>query len=67
MTKRWMSTMPERCDICHNSLKSKPFVDGRTAGGPWATMCEQCHKRYGVGLGTGKGQKYNAEGIKIEG
>ena len=27
-------------------------------------MCPACHKEFGVGLGTGKGQKYNVRKIK---
>ena len=36
-----------------------PFAeyDGRTISGPWAYMCEECFVRFGVGLGTGKGQR----------
>ena len=45
--------------------------DGRTKMGPWAMMSQASFKKYGVGLGTGKGQKYrrNEEGhfIKEEG
>lgn len=45
--------------------------DGRTKMGPWATMSEASYKKYGVGLGTGRGQKYrrNEQGhfIKEEG
>ena len=28
----------------------------------WATMCPQCHKDRGVGLGTGRGQRYKQVG-----
>ena len=31
--------------------------DGKTILGPWANMCEQHFDEYGVGLGTGRGQK----------
>lgn len=31
--------------------------DGKTNMGPWAYMCEDCFQRFGVGLGTGKGQR----------
>lgn len=34
------------------------FVDGRTKYGPWATMTLESFEVHGVGLGTGKGQKY---------
>lgn len=48
------------CDFC----KQDPLVpyqaakyDGRTKMGPWAMMCEEHFKVFGVGLGLGKGQK----------
>jgi hypothetical protein len=31
--------------------------DGRTKMGFWAFLCGQCFQDYGVGLGTGNGQK----------
>jgi hypothetical protein len=65
--KRWLSAMPEECDMCHTPLKGKAFVDGKTAFGPWAMMCEICHRDQGFGLGTGKGQKYDKTGVKIGG
>ena len=48
-------TVRERptCDIC----KQKDAIyDGRTQMGSWAYMCNDCFAKYGVGLGTGKGQ-----------
>lgn len=45
--------MDKKCDFCDSSAK----YDGKTAGGPWANMCEKHFKAYGVGLGTGRGQK----------
>ena len=48
------------CDFC----KQNPLIpyqaahyDGKTKMGPWAYMCEEHFKQYGVGLGLGKGQK----------
>lgn len=66
-TKTWYGSKPE-CQICGNDNPTPEFVDGRTRMGPWALMCLSCHKTHGVGLGTGKGQKYNAETLeKVEG
>lgn len=31
--------------------------DGKTTEGPWANMCRFHFDKYGVGLGTGKGQR----------
>jgi len=41
-----------KCDFCGK----EGVIDGRTKMGPWAFMCRECHKKYGVGLGLGKGQ-----------
>lgn len=37
------------------------FVDGKTFAGPWAIMAPMSHALYGVGLGTGRGQKYEKQ------
>lgn len=46
------------CDICRSegSTKSAKY-DGKTIMGPWANMCAPHFKQYGVGLGTGRGQR----------
>ena len=57
------------CDLCKEE-NLECYIDGRMQAGPWANMCLDCHKTYGVGLGIGKGQKYlYAQGKykKIEG
>lgn len=60
--KKWIGTWPAECDICRFPLnKGSYFVDGKTVSGPWALMCPKCFKFYGIGLGTGKGQKYNSK------
>lgn len=47
-----------RCDFCHvNGRLSRARYDGRTTQGYWANMCEFHFKKYGTGLGTGKGQR----------
>jgi hypothetical protein len=64
----WMSPAPVACDLVgempgpHDDIvKAGEFVDGRTQMGPWANMCITCHRRHGVGLGTGKGQRYTRQ------
>jgi hypothetical protein len=37
------------------------FIDGKTSYGPWGNLCPACHARHGVGLGTGKGQRYQRQ------
>lgn len=55
---------PEFCDICGDEFTNcfpdevPTCYDGRTEDGPWAWMCVSCFAFKGVGLGTGKGQKY---------
>lgn len=56
--RKWGGEVPVKCDGCGDILKGT-FVDGRTIFGPWAIMCENCHTTHGVGLGIGKGQKYD--------
>jgi len=41
------------CDFCGGEA----HYDGKTKMGPWANMCDKCFRVYGVGLGTGCGQK----------
>lgn len=45
------------CDFC----TATATVDGKTKFGPWANMCDGCFKTNGVGLGVGKGQRYEVE------
>ena len=48
------------CDLC-KALKIKDdepaLYDGATSMGPWAYMCETHFHMYGIGLGTGQGQR----------
>ena len=56
--KTWSGTPPATCDLCPTSISTE-FVDGRVRGGSsWAILCPDCHARYGVGIGTGLGQRY---------
>lgn len=69
--KKWMGKV-DKCDICEESLNwiqnKQWFVDGKLKQGPWALMCPRCFEMHGVGLGTGKGQKYDLKTKeKIEG
>lgn len=50
------------CDICRyvdrptNKIETAAY-DGKTKDGPWANMCERHFKSFGIGLGTGLGQR----------
>jgi hypothetical protein len=52
-------------------LITDQFIDGATLAGPWAIMSPASYSAHGVGLGTGRGQKYQRTGDgrwkKIEG
>jgi len=47
------------CEICSTltGRTVKAGYDAKTIFGVWAYLCEKCFTKYGVGLGTGKGQK----------
>jgi hypothetical protein len=42
-----------KCDFC----SKKAVYDARTKMGPWANLCEDHFKRFGIRLGLGYGQK----------
>ena len=65
--KRWMSAMPEQCEVCEGSLEDG-FIDGKMKiSGVWSIMCLPCFMVYGVGLGKDCGQEYNSNGFKVAG
>ena len=67
MVKKWAGELPEKCDLCRGPLRVV-FFDCATTAGPWGILCRGCFMFHGVGLGTGRGQKYDAQtGVKLEG
>ena len=65
--KYWVSPVPTHCQVCGMILENH-FIDGRTFVGYWTIMCLECHSKDGVGLGLGKGQKYEIKTLKrVEG
>lgn len=48
-------TMLPVCDFCGAGKRAS--YDGKTTLGPWASMCDEHFKTYGIGLGRGKGQR----------
>lgn len=65
LTRKWLGPIPKKCDISNEPIVHS-FVDGRTARG-WANMTEETHGQFGLGLGTGNGQKYvKGEFIELE-
>ncbi len=57
MMPHWTGDVLPECQICNEPI-THVFVDGRTKFGPWAIMCDACHRHYGKGLGIGNGQRY---------
>jgi hypothetical protein len=53
-----VATLP-KCDMHEmtGAAAAEAHYDGKTKFGPWAFMCEDCFAAYGIGLGTGRGQK----------
>ena len=68
--RRWMGMKPIACQLCNrrfNATEDAHFYDFKnTIDGKWGLGCDPCFKRYGIGLGTGKGQKYNFATLKKE-
>lgn len=66
---QWMDELPKTCDFCGDPLEvTDIFYDFKSHSGVWGIGCEDCFRRYGNGLGVGKGQRYRCkDGIKIGG
>lgn len=66
----WKGTYPNRCELNGETIKDE-FVDGALRNGVWGILCPECHKNFGVGLGTGRGQRYkkreDGKFVKVEG
>jgi hypothetical protein len=63
--KYFLGPPPECCDSCGTKITDS-FIDGQMKStGPtnyiWAYMCKECHKEYGIGLGSGKGQQFEKD------
>lgn len=59
-TKTMVLELPG-CDVCKAEFPASDpnpaTVDGKMTTGQWAYMCETHFEDYGVGLGTGQGQR----------
>ncbi|QGJ92876.1 hypothetical protein PBI_BEAGLE_119 [Arthrobacter phage Beagle] len=57
-TEAYVATLP-KCDLCRElGRTTDAHYDGKTKLGPWASMCDEHFEKFGIGLGTGVGQKY---------
>lgn len=66
MTKKWIGTKPERCQVCGDAFRDM-FFDARVGGHRgtgWALICGDCFNAYQCLLGTGLGQAYNLETLE---
>lgn len=55
LTEVKVDELPQ-CDYCHIT-KTPARYDAKSKSGPWAYMCGTHYNEYGIGLGTGKGQR----------
>lgn len=46
------------CNFCKREITEGQLYDANTVFGCWAVMCHNCYIKYGIGVGTGKGQRY---------
>lgn len=51
---------PDVCDIDGKPFDTRMY-DCKTKSGPWGNICHTCYLKHGVGLGTGRGQKYERQ------
>jgi hypothetical protein len=71
MTKQaiWLG-QTKCCNVCQGPFTTELF-DAKLITGQWGTVCDGCFKTFGLGLGTGLGQKYakrdNDIYVKVEG
>lgn len=56
--KGYMGELPTHCQKCNLPL-GKYFIAGKErSGAEGSIMCEDCHTLFGIGLGEGRGQRY---------
>lgn len=60
MAKYWMGSEAVACDLCGSAFVNR-MIDGKTTAGPWGLLCPSCHRKHGIGLGTGRGQEYERQ------
>jgi hypothetical protein len=58
-------TPQTKCDVYHNPVGYIVYDAKTTQGGAWGTLCEECFNQHGVGLETGRGQKYEWNGKEM--
>ena len=61
--KKWSGSVPKVCQLCNAPIGGW-FYDAKTTVGPWGILDEQCFQTHGIGLGKGKGQKYQTDTLE---
>jgi hypothetical protein len=56
MPTQWMGETT--CNLCRKPIEGHLYDAKLRAGHSWATLCQRCFSRHGIGLGTGYGQEY---------
>jgi len=56
----WEGSKPS-CELSRNHRIGSEFYDAKTKMGPWGKLCPSCFRHFAVGLGKGKGQKYEKQ------
>lgn len=51
---------PVKCELTDRPI-TDTFIDGRTINGNWCYMHPDTHASRGIGLGIGKGQKFEKQ------
>jgi hypothetical protein len=55
--KAYVAALP-KCAFCGMiDTDRNAAYDGKTKLGPWASMCDEHFEKFGIGLGTGVGQR----------
>lgn len=56
----WRGSDPVKCEADGTMLKER-FYDAADRFGRWGMLCDACFLKVGVGLGVGKGQKFERQ------
>jgi hypothetical protein len=60
MTMQQQAQKQRCCQLCNEPL-IESYIDGATVVGPWAIMCDACHRQFGVGWGVGRASRHDVQ------
>lgn len=55
----WCGEVKDECNVCKGSFNGTMYDANLRMG--WANCCHRCFMDYGMGLGMGRGQKYEQQ------